>query len=215
MPTIDQRGALRAGANAGAPDIGAYQNSSSYLVTSAADSDDVGTLRSAVSWANSNVNIKNASPSSIAIPAPNTIVFDTNGVFSKPQTIMLSPALGTLVLSNTKAAEAIVAPGTSIVTLSGGDHVGVFHVLSGVTASLTGLTITHGNATAADAAYGGGIFNEGSMLTVNNCTVSESVAAFGGGIRNFGTMTLTKFHRASQFDLHLRRGRRFKLPRTR
>src|SRR5208337_1134584 len=54
-PTTDQRGALRgpAGLNAGTTvDIGAYEASSSYLVTSTADTNDVGTLRAAVGWAN-------------------------------------------------------------------------------------------------------------------------------------------------------------------
>ena len=84
-------------------------------------------------------------------------------------------------------------------TVTGGDQVGVFHVLPGVTASLTGLTMTHGNATGGDSGDGGGIFNEGT-LTANNCTVSESVAFFGGGIRNFGTLTLTNstvFHNST------------------
>ena len=79
VPTTDQRGALRgpAGLNAGtAVDIGAYEASSSYLVTSAADSNDVGTLRAAVGWANLSTN---ANPANIASPAANTIVFDTAG----------------------------------------------------------------------------------------------------------------------------------------
>ena len=87
VPEIDQRGALRTGGSLGALDIGAYQSSSSYLVTSTADSDDVGTLRAAVMWANTN----NPTASPAAIPTPNTIFFDTNGVFSKPQTILLAP----------------------------------------------------------------------------------------------------------------------------
>ena len=93
----DQRGALRgpAGLNAGADvDIGAYEASSSYLVTSAADSNDVGTLRTAVGWANLSTN---ANPENIGTPAPNTIVFDTSGVFSTPRTIALNSDLGTIV----------------------------------------------------------------------------------------------------------------------
>src|SRR5262249_27414987 len=95
-PKIDQRAALRKGGlHAGRPDIGAYQASSSYLVTSAADSDDAGTLRAAVSWANQNVNININKPKRTAagISVPNTIVFDTNGLFRTPQTIVLSPEL--------------------------------------------------------------------------------------------------------------------------
>ena len=89
-------------------DIGAYEASSSYLVTSTADSNDVGTLRAAVGWANVSTN---ANPANIANPAPNTIVFDTSGAFATPQTITLSPSLGTLELSNTTTAESIDGPG--------------------------------------------------------------------------------------------------------
>ena len=63
VPMIDQRGALRgpAGLNAGPTvDIGAYEASSSYLVSSTADTLDVGTIASAVGWANVNANVNPA-----------------------------------------------------------------------------------------------------------------------------------------------------------
>ena len=110
IPDIDQRGALRgpAGLNAGAADdIGAYEASSSYLVTSTADSFDVGTLRAAIGWANVSTN---ANPANIANPAPNTIVFALTGAFATPQVITLSASLGTLQLSNTSTAESIAGP---------------------------------------------------------------------------------------------------------
>ncbi len=59
VPTIDQRGALRgpAGLNAGSKvDIGAYEASSSYLVSTFTDSSAVGTLRTAAGWANISTN---------------------------------------------------------------------------------------------------------------------------------------------------------------
>jgi hypothetical protein len=177
VPTTDQRGALRKGGlDAGRPDIGAYQASSSYLVTSAADSNDAGTLRAAVSWANVNANINKPKPTSVAIPVPNTIVFDTKGAFSKPQTITLSPSLGQLLLTNTKTPEAIVGPGASILTVSGGDKVRVFSELKGVTAMIEALTIADGSAYV-----GGGIANSGT-LSVTSCALSNNSANAGGGI---------------------------------
>ena len=68
-------------------DIGAFEASSSYLVTNTADSLDVGTLRAAVGWANVSTN---ANPANIACPAPNTVIFDTAGTFATPQTIILT-----------------------------------------------------------------------------------------------------------------------------
>jgi len=214
VPTLDQRGAIRgpAGLNAGnAPDIGAFEASSSYLVTTAADSNDVGTLRTAVGWANvsTNNNPANVSPNPTA---PNTIVFDTSGAFSTPQTITLLPSLGTLGLTDTTTPEAIDGPGASLVTVSGGGQVEVFNVGGGVNAAIAGLTITNGSAF-----YRGGIFNEGTLaltsstvsnnsspgggsggiysdgtLTLTNSTVSNNTAEYGGGIQNYsGMATLT------------------------
>ncbi len=53
-PLYDQRGALRnpTGQSNGAIDIGAYELSSTYLVTSTADSLASGTLRAAIAWVN-------------------------------------------------------------------------------------------------------------------------------------------------------------------
>ena len=196
--TTDQRGAQRGGqpdaVNAGSTvDIGAYEASSSYLVTSTADSTDIGTLRSAIQWAN---NSGNANPANVANAAPNTIDFDTSGAFASPQTITLSPALGTLEFSNTSSPEAINGPAAGVVTISGnltfdsngnqvGTAVGVFQVDFGVIATLSGLTIANGLAT-----NGGGIDNSGT-LTLTDSTVENSNASNdGGGIENSGMLTV-------------------------
>jgi len=185
VPSTDQRGALRGpvGLNAGfTVDIGAYEASSSYLVTSTAGSGDVGTLRAAVGWANVSTN---ANPAFIANPVPNTVFFDTAGVFATPQTITLSPILGTLELSSTSTAESIDGPGAAVVTVSGNNAVRVFQVDSGVTAALSGLTIS-GGSTSGD---GGGIWN-GGTLAITNSTITGNSAADGGGIENTGMMTV-------------------------
>jgi predicted outer membrane repeat protein len=185
VPTLDQRGAIRgrAGLNAGAaPDIGAFEASSSYLVTPAADSKAVGTLRAAVGWANVNVN-NNKEDLKPESAAPNTIVFDTKGDFSTPQTITLTGRFGPLTLTNTSTPEAIDGPGASILTVSGGGQVPVLFVSGrGVTATIAGITITHGSG-----GFGGGIVNLGSTLTLTNSTVSyNSASASGGGIYSVG-----------------------------
>ena len=56
-------------------------------------------------------------------------------------------------------------------TISGGGTSGVFQVDAGVTATLSGLTITDGLALA-----GGGIENVGTV-TLTNCTISGNTAA--------------------------------------
>jgi len=85
--------------------------------------------------------------------------------------------------------------GVGPVTIDGGvSYTGftVFTVPEGVTASLSGLTITDGNTTGSN---GGGISNAGT-LTVNNCTVSNNISGngnpgAGGGIENTGTLTVS------------------------
>jgi fibronectin-binding autotransporter adhesin len=174
-PTVDQRGAVRgaAGLNAGLyPDIGAYEASSSYLVSSFADSTDVGTLRAAIGWANVS---SNANPFQVINPEPNTIVFST------PGTITLSQ--GPIALTNTTLGEVI--DGANI-TVSGGGLSGVFTVASGVTTSLTGLTIVDG----LTANNGGGIDNSGT-LTLTDITLSGNTATLGGGITNEAGATLS------------------------
>jgi len=184
VPTIDQRGALRgpAGLNAGATgDIGAFEASSSYLVTATDDSFAVGTLRSAVDWANRS---SNANPANLGNPAPNTVVFDTSGVFSTPQTITLNQSLGTLDLSGTNVPIAIDGPTSAALTVSGGGNVGVFQVDAGVTANFTRLTIADGAS-----GLGGGVNNAG-ILTIDDSILTDNTANAGGGISNVGNLTL-------------------------
>ena len=58
----------------------------------------------------------------------------------------------------------------------------------GLVVSVTGLTITGGNAKA-----GGGIYEEGGTLTVADSTVTGNTASYGGGgiYIEYGTLTLT------------------------
>jgi hypothetical protein len=71
---------------------------------------------------------------------------------------------------------------------SGGNYK-IFTVATGVTATISGLTISNGNGTD-----GSGIYNAGTLALVN-CTVSgninsDSGNSFGGGIYNQGTLNL-------------------------
>ncbi len=185
IPTNDERGAVRgpAGLNAGnAPDIGAYEASSSFVVTSASSTKDAGTLPTAVSWADASTN---ANPANITTPAPNTIVFDTTGVFSSPQTISLSGV--PLTLSNPNVGVTIDGPGGGIVTVSGNQASGVFVVPSGATVALSDITITGGSAT-----NGGGVDNSGT-LSVTSVTFTGNSAVNGAGIDNEAAATLTVF----------------------
>ena len=89
-----------------------------------------------------------------------TITFDKK-VFATPQTINLNPALGQLELSDTTGPETITGPKAGV-TVDGnyttaGLANSVFKIDPGVTATLSGLTITGGN----NGDYGGGVDNAG------------------------------------------------------
>ena len=90
-------------------------------------------------------------------------------MFNTPQTITLN---GTqLELSDTTGTETITGPAAGV-TVSGGGKSRVFQVDSGVTASISGMTITGGKTTG----NGGGLSNNGGNVTLTNCTVSGNSA---------------------------------------
>ena len=78
----------------------------------------------------------------------------------------------------------ISGPGANNLAVNGNAKSRVFHVASGKTVTISGLTITNGNS-GSDA--GGGIYNDHATLTLNECTVTGNSASFtGGGIFNDG-----------------------------
>ncbi len=159
---------------------------STFTVNSTLDNGSVGTLRWAVGQANS-------------AGGAETIAFD-NKVFKTPQTITLT---GTqLELTDTTGTETITGPKAGV-TVSGGGLSRVFQVDGGVTATISGLTITGGSA-----ATGGGLENLAGTATLTNCTVSGNTASTesGGGLYNFsGTLTLTNCTVSGNYAVQRRR----------
>ncbi len=177
--TTDQRG-LGFSRVVNKVDIGAFEagNAAGYLVTLTSDtgagSDGAGDLLYVITQANANTN-----------PLGSLIEFDPT-VFSaaKPQTIKLS---STLELKESDGPEMIDGPGASIVTISGNNAVGVFDVAQGVTATLSGLTISGGMNSQA----GGAIYNDGTLTVTSSTFTNNSSGADGGAIADPGTLTLT------------------------
>ena len=144
---------------------------------------------------------------------PNQIVFDPT-VFSTPQTITLS--LGQLELSDTGGTQTITGPAAGV-TISGGGNNRVFQIDDGVTASISGVTISdgeteypesgaglanYGTATLTGCTLSGnsagididgapGVFNSSAAtLTMTDCTVSGNYGLAIGGVANKGTANL-------------------------
>ena len=109
------------------------------------------------------------------------------------QAITFDPSVtGTITLGSGLTISSnvtITGPGVSSLTVSGGgpsSNFSVFTVNSGATVTISGLTITNGNAD-----NGGGVNNQGT-LTVSNCTfTADSAASFGGGLYSTGNATVT------------------------
>ncbi len=66
----------------------------------------------------------------------------------------------------------INGPGSDHLTVDGNHASRVFYVSGGVTATIAGLAITNGSASD----WGGGIYNDQSALTVNNCNIVGNFA---------------------------------------
>jgi Bacterial Ig-like domain (group 3) len=147
---------------------------STFPVTSTADNSNTGTLRWAVAEAN-------------AATSPSTIVFELG---SASATITLTQ--GQLDLSNSSESVTIDdGTGQGPVTISGNNQSGAFQVDSGVTASITGLTIT-GGATLVNSPHGGSI-NDLGTLTLSDCTITNNPQSTNpvSGIYIDGTADIT------------------------
>src|SRR5438477_867899 len=138
-------------------------------------------------------------PTPTPSPTPTLIVTNTNdsGPGSLRQTladasdgdIIGFAVTGTIGLTSGELLVAknitISGPGPENVAVDGNANSRVFHIASGQTVIISGLTITNGHATDS----GGGIYNDHAVLTLNNCVVAGNSAALniGGGIHNDGT----------------------------
>ncbi len=145
---------------------------STLIVTNPADSGD-GSLRAILALASSG----------------DTITFDPS---LAGQTITLTS--GELVIDKSLDIEGL---GADQLTVSGNDASRVFDIIRrGVTVTIAGLTITHGQA-----AQGGAIHNAGGNLLVSSCTLSKNLGVVdaegsgkGGAIFSDSNSKLTVSH---------------------
>jgi fibronectin-binding autotransporter adhesin len=148
---------------------------STFTVTKILDDGSSGTLRWAIGQANT-------------AGGANTIAFSS--LFNTAQKITLVGGQLDLI----KASEVMTITGPSVgVTVSGNHADRVFKVSAGVTASISGLTITEGQPPAAAGNNdGGGLLIAGGTVTLTNCTVSSNTAdGNGGGVSTNNVSTLT------------------------
>ena len=198
----DQRGAQRgsAGVSAGTNfDIGAYQASSSYLVTTTADTMDDGSLRAAIAWANTSTNFVRT------FDVDNFIRFDTDGAFATPETIDLTTigdtTVGPSALAITGYVEidgpVLAGGGVTLSPAASGPDMRLFYVAPGGDLTLSDLTLLGGVAEGfaggtgsgaggsgggggGAAGMGGAIFNRG-IVSILESTLTGNLAQGGAG----------------------------------
>jgi hypothetical protein len=94
----------------------------------------------------------------------------------------------------------ITGPGANVITVSGNHASRVFNIGASATVSILGLTIADGTDSKGMFAFGGGIYNQGTLTISYSVIAGNSAAAgaahftataSGGGIYNRGTMTVT------------------------
>jgi hypothetical protein len=172
---------------------------STFTVTRADDNGGAGTLRWAVERAN-------------ATTGSNKIDFDPT-IFKTD--FLISLQAGQLALTNTTGTQSITGP-TNHVVIYANHESRVFEIGSGVTASLSGLTIRGGGRVDAGAGVrlapgsaatltncelsgndafqqGGAIDSAGGTLALINTTVVNNRATFfGGGVSSSGKLTISR-----------------------
>jgi subtilisin family serine protease len=143
------------------------------------------------------VNAYNAVTLALALPAHT--IFVTNTADSGPgtlraalgsaangDTIDASGVSGTILLTSgallVSNSVTILGPGPANLAVNGNGASHVFNI-SGTVVTISGLTITNGNASGGyPANAGGGIYTGPGTLTVSNCAFNRNSAQYGGAI---------------------------------
>ncbi len=93
------------------------------------------------------------------------------------------PAIGGNLVINGLGADLLTVQRD---TAGGTPDFRIFHINTGRTVTISGLTLSNGSANAASPNdRGGAILNEGT-LTINNSIITDNSGSFGGGIYNEG-----------------------------
>lgn len=122
-----------------------------------------------------------------------TIVFDAS-LYNQTITLNAFPALADISKNNLDITSnmTITGPGASKLTISGGGYSRLFIVETGITVSISGVTITGG----ARKANGGAIYNSGTLIVTdstfsNNTATTQGGAIFSARLTATATVTVT------------------------
>ncbi|HLM62538.1 MAG TPA: CSLREA domain-containing protein, partial [Pyrinomonadaceae bacterium] len=147
-----------------------------YTVTKIADTND--------GVCDADCSLREAVVAAAATADNDTIQF--SALFNQAQTITLS---GTDIIITGNGTLSINGPGANLLTVSGNNASRVFtNQIIGTTQAVTNISnlrVTNGNGVSTVVTgRGGGIYNNGSVLTLTNVVVTGNTAANGGGLNN-------------------------------
>jgi ELWxxDGT repeat protein/predicted outer membrane repeat protein len=134
------------------------------------------------------LSLREALALAIGLPGKDVIRFDNQLIGA---TITLDPTLGQLTVDSYVDIQGFGDPGQLTIRAEGTSR--IFRVEQSVVASIDGLTLRGGRA--RDEAYGGGIYNAGTLTLTRAVVAGNSVqwdgyGTGGGGIYNAGTLTI-------------------------
>ncbi len=120
-------------------------------------------------------------------PPPNPI---QAAITNSAQAVILLPA-GSFDANTIITRDVTIrGQGVSLTSITGGNRDSVFKVLPGVKVTFEDMTISQGTAN-----FGGGIYNDGGIITINRCRITDNHAinddGEGGGIFNRGSTQCT------------------------
>jgi hypothetical protein len=165
----------------------------------------VNTLSDAVNPGPGLLTLRQAVADASAHSGADTITFSPK-VFAPGSLHTITLTQGQIVFTDTSGATTLDGPGPTVLEVNADQHSRVFKVADGVTASMSGLTITGGSFTAPTGALaaGGGVLNNGKLALTNvSVTNSEALGAAGpdfhendigdaegGGVYSNGTLSI-------------------------
>ncbi|CAN5375503.1 hypothetical protein BH10ACI1_BH10ACI1_26090 [soil metagenome] len=119
---------------------------------------------------------------------PDNDVIRFSPLFNFPKTIILN---GTDIIITNNGTLVIEGPGNDKLTVSGNNASRVFTNNTGAVATINNLRVTGGNGVSTvSTGRGGGIYNSGGVLSLNNLILTGNMTSNGGALNNAGTATL-------------------------
>ncbi len=155
--------------------IGAGMSAISNIPAGAATDGVTNCSSSATSPGSLPYEIQNAAPG-------DTISFSVDCSFASPITLT-----STIDINADLTIEGL---GIENTVISGDNAVSVFDIASGVTATISGVTIADGQSTTTQG--GGGVLNLGTLTLTADAVTGNISTVQGGGISNLGSLSITE-----------------------